>query len=60
MIGPNGAGKTTLFRLIMGVEQPDKGTFEVGPTVKIAYIDQQHKAIDPEKTVYQVISGEVI
>ena len=57
MIGPNGAGKTTLFRLIMGVEQPDKGTFEVGPTVKIAYIDQQHKAIDPEQTVYQVISG---
>ena len=57
VIGPNGAGKTTLFRLIMGVEQPDKGTFEVGPTVKIAYIDQQHKAIDPEKTVYQVISG---
>lgn len=56
VIGPNGAGKTTLFRLIMGVEQPDKGTFEVGPTVKIAYIDQQHKAIDPEKTVYQVIS----
>ena len=57
VIGPNGAGKTTLFRLIMGVEQPDKGTFEVGPTVKIAYIDQQHKAIDPEQTVYQVISG---
>ena len=57
VIGPNGAGKTTLFRLIMGVEQPDKGTFEVGPTVKIAYIDQQHKAIYPEKTVYQVISG---
>ena len=57
VIRPNGAGKTTLFRLIMGVEQPDKGTFEVGPTVKIAYIDQQHKAIDPEKTVYQVISG---
>ena len=57
VIGPNGAGKTTLFRLIMGVEQPDKGTFEVGPTVKIAYIDQQHKAIDPEKTVYHVISG---
>ena len=57
VIGPNGAGKTTLFRLIMGVEQPDKGTFEVGPTVKIAYIDQQHKAIDPKKTVYQVISG---
>ena len=57
VIGPNGAGKTTLFRLIMCVEQPDKGTFEVGPTVKIAYVDQQHKAIDPEKTVYQVISG---
>ena len=57
VIGPNGVGKTTLFRLIMGVEQPDKGTFEVGPTVKIAYIDQQHKAIDPKKTVYQVISG---
>ena len=57
IVGPSGAGKTTLFRLIMGVEQPDKGTFEVGPTVKIAYIDQQHKAIDPEKTVYQVISG---
>ena len=57
VIGPNGAGKTTLFRLIMGVEQPDKGTFEVGPTVKIAYIDQQHKARDPKKTVYQVISG---
>ena len=57
VIGPNGAGKTTLFRLIMGMEQPDKGTFEVGSTVKIAYVDQQHKAIDPEKTVYQVISG---
>ena len=57
VIGPNGAGKTTLFRLIMGMEQPDKGTFEVGSTVKIAYVDQQHKAIDPLKTVYQVISG---
>ena len=57
VIGPNGAGKTTLFRLIMGAEQADKGTFEVGPTVKVAYVDQQHKAIDPEKTVYQVISG---
>ena len=57
VIGPNGAGKTTLFRLIMGMEQPDKGTFEVGSTVKIAYVDQQHKAIYPEKTVYQVISG---
>ena len=57
VIGPNGAGKTTLFRLIMGVETPDKGDFEVGPTVKIAYVDQQHKAIDPDKSVYQVISG---
>ncbi len=57
VIGPNGAGKTTLFRLIMNLEQPDKGTFEVGSTVKIAYVDQQHQAIDPEKTVYQVISG---
>ena len=57
VIGPNGAGKTTLFRLIMGAEQADKGTFEVGPTVKVAYVDQQHKAIDPEKTVYRVISG---
>ncbi|HIZ05469.1 MAG TPA: energy-dependent translational throttle protein EttA [Candidatus Phocaeicola gallistercoris] len=57
VIGPNGAGKTTLFRLIMGFEKPDKGTFEVGETVKIAYVDQQHKDIDPNKTVYQVISG---
>lgn len=57
VIGPNGAGKTTLFRLIMGAETPDKGNFEVGPTVKIAYVDQQHKAIEAEKTVYQVISG---
>ena len=57
VIGPNGAGKTTLFRLIMGLEQADKGEFEVGPTVKVAYVDQQHSAIDPEKTVYQVISG---
>lgn len=57
VIGPNGAGKTTLFRLIMGSETPDKGNFEVGPTVKIAYVDQQHKAIEAEKTVYQVISG---
>jgi ATPase subunit of ABC transporter with duplicated ATPase domains len=56
VIGPNGAGKTTLFRLIMGMEKPDTGTFEVGDTVKIAYIDQSHKDIDPEKTVYQVIS----
>ena len=57
VIGPNGAGKTTLFRLIMGAEQADKGTFEVGPTVKVAYVDQQHKAIDADKTVFQVISG---
>ena len=52
-----GAGKTTLFRLIMGLETVDKGTFEVGETVKLAYVDQQHKDIDPEKSVYQVISG---
>ena len=57
VIGPNGAGKTTLFRLIMGLETPDKGEFEVGETVKISYVDQQHKDIDPNKTVYQVISG---
>ena len=57
VIGPNGAGKTTLFRLIMGLEQPDGGTFEVGETVKPAYVDQQHKDIDPSKSVYDVISG---
>ena len=57
LIGPNGAGKTTLFRLIMGLETVDKGTFEVGETVKLAYVDQQHKDIDPAKSVYQVISG---
>ncbi len=57
VIGPNGAGKTTLFRLIMGQEKADKGTFDVGETVKIAYVDQTHKAIDPEKSVYQVVSG---
>ena len=56
VIGPNGAGKTTLFRLIMGLETPDKGTFEVGETVKLAYVDQQHQDIDPNKTVYQVVS----
>ncbi len=56
VIGPNGAGKTTLFRLIMGLEQADGGTFEVGETVKLAYIDQQHKDIDPNKTVYDVVS----
>ena len=57
IIGPNGCGKTTLFRLIMGLEQPDSGTFEVGETVKIGYIDQQHAEIDPEKTVFEMISG---
>lgn len=57
VIGPNGAGKTTLFRLIMGLETVDKGTFEAGETVKLAYVDQQHKDIDPAKSVYQVISG---
>lgn len=56
VIGPNGAGKTTLFRLIEGLETPDKGTFEVGETVKTAYVDQQHSSIDPNKTVYQVVS----
>ena len=57
IIGPNGAGKTTLFRLIMGLETPDGGNFEVGDTVKLSYVDQQHKEIDPEKSVYQVVSG---
>ncbi|MBQ3742727.1 MAG: energy-dependent translational throttle protein EttA [Bacteroidales bacterium] len=56
VIGPNGAGKTTLFRLIMGYEEPDAGTFEIGETVKIAYVDQQHKQIDPDLTVYETIS----
>lgn len=56
VIGPNGAGKTTLFRLIMGIEQPDSGSITVGETVKLAYVDQQHKSIDPDKTVYQTIS----
>ena len=56
VIGPNGAGKTTLFRLITGIEQPDAGSFDVGETVKLSYVDQQHKDIDPDKTVYQVVS----
>ncbi|WP_305248635.1 energy-dependent translational throttle protein EttA [uncultured Muribaculum sp.] len=56
VIGPNGAGKTTLFRLIMGQETPDNGTFDVGETVKIAYVDQTHHDLLPEKTVYEVIS----
>ena len=59
VIGPNGAGKTTLFRLIMGQETQDKGHFEVGETVKIAYVDQTHKDLGPEKTVYEVISQGV-
>ena len=57
IIGPNGAGKTTLFRMIMGMEKADHGTFEVGETVKIGYVDQMHKDIDPQKTIYQVVSG---
>ena len=57
VIGPNGTGKTTLFRMIMGLEEPTSGSFRVGPTVKLAYVDQQHKSIDPEKTVFEVISG---
>jgi ATP-binding cassette ChvD family protein len=57
VIGPNGAGKTTLFRLIMGIDQPDAGSFDVGETVKLSYVDQQHKDIDPAKSVYEVVSG---
>ena len=57
VIGPNGAGKTTLFRMIMGMETADRGEFNIGKTVKISYVDQQHKAIEPEKSVFEVISG---
>ncbi len=57
VIGPNGVGKTTLFKLIMGLEIPDAGSFDVGETVKIGYVDQSHEAIDAEKTVYQIVSG---
>jgi ATP-binding cassette ChvD family protein len=57
IIGPNGAGKTTLFRLIIGAEKPDKGTFQIGDSVKIGYVDQSHASIDPDKTVFQVISN---
>jgi ATP-binding cassette ChvD family protein len=57
IIGPNGAGKTTLFRMIMGQETPNAGEFKVGPTVKIAYVDQSHSGIDPNKSIYDVLSG---
>ena len=57
IIGPNGAGKTTLFRMIMGMEKPDKGTFSVGETVKVGYVDQVHSNIDPNKTVYETIAN---
>ncbi|GAB3236255.1 energy-dependent translational throttle protein EttA [Algoriphagus aestuariicola] len=57
VIGPNGAGKSTLFKLITGQEQPDSGNFEVGETVQLSYVDQEHGGLDPNKTVYQIISG---
>ena len=57
VIGPDGAGKTSLFRLIVGMEQPDSGCSEIGPTAKISYVDQQHRSIDPDLTVYETIAG---
>ncbi|NNC85147.1 MAG: energy-dependent translational throttle protein EttA [Bacteroidia bacterium] len=57
IIGPNGAGKTTLFKMIMGMEKPDNGSFTVGETVQVAYVDQSHEKLLPEKTVYEIISG---
>ncbi len=57
IIGPNGAGKTTLFRMVMGAEQPDSGTITIGETVQIAYVDQSHKDLHPDKTVYEVLTG---
>ena len=57
VIGPNGAGKTTLFRLIMGIEKPDTGSIDIGETVKISYLDQQHRSIDPARTVFETIAG---
>ena len=56
IIGPNGVGKTTLFRMVMGLEEPTEGTFKLGETVKLAYVDQQHRSIDPDKSVYEVVS----
>ena len=57
IIGPNGAGKTTLFRMIMGQDQPDQGVFSIGDSVKASYVDQQHADIDPEKTIWEQITG---
>jgi ATPase subunit of ABC transporter with duplicated ATPase domains len=57
IIGPNGVGKSTLFKMIMGVEQPDQGEVKIGETVQLSYVDQAHKDLDPEKTVYEVVGG---
>lgn len=57
VVGPNGAGKTTLFKMITGKEQPDSGTIEIGDSVQVAYVDQERDTLDPEKTIYEVISG---